>query len=1081
MHRSRTAGLVLAGAWFCFAARAASPSEPERSYTEALRLLKGRNDEAALAALKQIVEQTPSFAGAYPKIVEVYRRSNDAAGARSYFEGLLERRPDLAYPHYALAVFYEEMAQSEEADAHNRRCLELAPDFAPAYAQLVDIAATRSRLGEVIEGLKRSVEKDPSSAVARYALGYAAFRQGDWEGSLRQLTRALELNPQMEAATDTRVLVYRQLNRPTEALEQLRVVLMRSEAKGDREREGRFLGLMGEMLSDVGEYGPAVEHLNRGVEIARELDDRAAEMAYLAQLGIAYRHLGKHEQSLRLYQQALDLARRTGDRLGEGRIVGLIGDAHTQLANYAEATDALLQSAAIAREVKDRPSEADALSSLSSILLSLGDPARALEYLARALSVAREFTNRWLERVFLSKTGAVYESQGDWLRALEAHREAAKIAREIDDRVGEAESLTSLGRVRYLKGDLGEASPDYERALAIAREIGAVAVEGAVLNELGRLHLSRDPGRAEEHHRQALAIGERTEAPTLIWQAHTGLGAVHERREEPAQALAHYALAVETIESVRGKLEIAEEKAGFLQDKIGLYKKCVAILAALEEKEPGKGYRGEAFHYSERARARALLDLMSEAKIDVAQGISPGLLDRQRELSARISRVQTQLIEAYGEGGTEPAATKRRRSLEAELAQADDDYQTLKREIRGQHPAYADLHYPESIGLAATRELLSQDAVLLAFSLAEDVSFLFAVSASDSQMVRLPGSLALERRVTRLRDAISSPGRATFSTYVFEARALYRELIEPVARLLAGKREVIIVPDGILHYLPFEALVAGTAEPMGRRPPRYFVRDYAVSYVPSASVLATLRSRGNRDAKPARALLAFGDPVYGEATPRAAGGVAGVALRTAFEAGKPWKLKRLEHSRDEVRRIAHLYPPADVDFFLGEQASEANVKAPGRLGQYRLIHFATHGLLNERKPQFSGLVLSLPGGTPKEEDGLLQVYEVFNLQLQSDLVVLSACETALGKNVNGEGLVGLTRAFLYAGTDAVVVSLWKVADASTADLMARFYAHLKNGGKTRAEALRAAQLELIDKTSLQHPFYWAPFVLVGKP
>jgi CHAT domain-containing protein len=226
------------------------------------------------------------------------------------------------------------------------------------------------------------------------------------------------------------------------------------------------------------------------------------------------------------------------------------------------------------------------------------------------------------------------------------------------------------------------------------------------------------------------------------------------------------------------------------------------------------------------------------------------------------------------------------------------------------------------------------------------------------------------------------------------------------------------------------------------------------------------------------------------------------AVRSAFGEAKPWKLERLVQSRREVQQIAKLYPNDEVALFLREQAREENVKAEGRLSHYRLIHFAAHGLLNENKPQYSGLVLTLSpeAGNPKSElqtsdlrpqtsdrvnpqsaeDGLLQVYEIFNLKLNADLVVLSACETGLGKQVKGEGLIGLTRAFMYAGTSSVVVSLWKVLDTSTADLMVRFYRHLKDGKLSKAEALRQAQLELIRHGKFAHPYFWAPFVLVGK-
>jgi CHAT domain-containing protein len=329
---------------------------------------------------------------------------------------------------------------------------------------------------------------------------------------------------------------------------------------------------------------------------------------------------------------------------------------------------------------------------------------------------------------------------------------------------------------------------------------------------------------------------------------------------------------------------------------------------------------------------------------------------------------------------------------------------------------------------------------------------------------------------------------------VTNARWLYDELIQPALKLSAGKKEVVVVADGILHYLPFEVLLRPDGEAqsqadMTRLP--YLVTEHAISYVSSASVLLGLQNQRNQQRSLPKGFIAYADAAY-ETTEQRTGERASSAVRGGIDDGSLTRLERLKHSRREVEGIAQLYPRQSADLFLGEQATEENVKAKGRLSDYATIHFAVHGLMNERKPQFSGLVLNLPraaenGKTSSNsdsadavEDGLLQVYEIFNLTLNADLVVLSACETGLGKEDRGEGLVGLTRAFLYAGSPSVVVSLWKVTDASTAELMIRFHQHLREQAVGKAEALRRTQLELIRQPRYSHPYYWAPFVLVGK-
>jgi CHAT domain-containing protein len=432
-------------------------------------------------------------------------------------------------------------------------------------------------------------------------------------------------------------------------------------------------------------------------------------------------------------------------------------------------------------------------------------------------------------------------------------------------------------------------------------------------------------------------------------------------------------------------------------------------------------------------------------------------------------------------------------------------------EIRQKHPRYAALQYPTPLGLKAIQESLDAKTVLLEYSLGKEASYLFAISRNDFVTARLPASPLLTNQVTALREAVATkPDRMALSNYLQNARSLYQDLVQPANRLLSGKQSLIIVPDGILHYLPFEVLLksdSGRTTQLDLHQLPYLIRDVSISYAPSATVLVNLHGVDPTTRSPRKAFLAYGDPHYGKTESDQPAPIRS-ALRSAFGDGKPWELQPLPESRHEVERIAKLYSREQVGVFLGGQASEENVKAADNASQYRFVHFAVHGLLNENKPQYSGLVLSLPRdervrvATEKEaatvaasttgvtsepndasrtEDGLLQVYEIFNLKLNADLVVLSACETGLGKETKGEGLVGLTQAFFYAGTPSLAVSLWKVQDRSTAELMVRFYRHLNNPEYSKAQALRQAQLEMIRKGDFSHPYYWAGFVLIGQP
>jgi CHAT domain-containing protein/tetratricopeptide (TPR) repeat protein len=1047
---------------------------------------------AAIEELKRTIEQHPSFSRAYSRLQSLYHQLKEPEAGRKYIQTLLEGEPQNPYRHFGVGLLLKQEKQTEQAEAHFLRCVELSPGFLPAYKELVEIAREKGQLEALARTFAaRSETNVGARAAAEFGLGYIYRFLGEANRAVQHLNKAIDLDPDLLEPHYVLFLIYQESD-SAKALAVCKTILKKATDSDDLEWKERTCGFMGSIYSDLGEASSAQEHFENSIVISREIGDRTAEQAYLAHVGVVYSNLGKHSQALAAYEQALKIARELGDRLSEGRDIGLIGDVHTELGNYAKAIDSYLQAVKIAQSINDRPSEAHQLASLGSLYATLGDDSRALETVRMAFAIAREIKDPWMETRFLQILGNIHEESGRESQALEVYGQALTIARNLGDRLGEATKLADLGRNQSRLGESQKALDNYDQSLKIARDIGAIAVEGAVLNGLGELHYRiGNYVLAERDHRKALSIGEQTRMPRVIWHASAQLAAALEKQDRSAEALGHYRRAVDTIEKVRGRLEIAEEKAGFFEDKIEVYKSLIGLLIASADKELEKEYTAEAFHFVERARARAFLDLMAESRVGAERGVDPALLNRQQLIQARISQIQSRLIKRSSEKFSTRDSIK---PLQVALERADDDYQDLRREIRRRHPRYGDLRYPEPAMLEEVQRALGENALLLEYSLGQQASHMFAVTNKECLVARLSPAQTIADRVKKLREAIARPDRKAVSSYVTQARWLYDELIRPASKLAVGKQEVVVVADGILHYLPFEVLLgpAGTAQPqadMSKLP--YLVTKHAISYVSSASVLLGLLDQ--RDQKPAlpKRFLAYADAAQQNEEQPAAGGASSI-LRGGIDDGSLLRLGRLKHSRREVEGIAQLYPRQAADLFLGEQASEENVKAKGRLGDYATIHFAVHGLLNEKKPQFSGLVLKLPR-TSKEgnladsldsgavvEDGLLQVYEIFNLTLNADLVVLSACETGLGKDDKGEGLVGLTRAFLYAGSASVVVSLWKVTDVSTAELMIRFHQHLRDQKIGKAEALRRTQLDLISHARFSHPYHWAPFVLVGK-
>jgi CHAT domain-containing protein/Tfp pilus assembly protein PilF len=766
-------------------------------------------------------------------------------------------------------------------------------------------------------------------------------------------------------------------------------------------------------------------------------------------------------------------------------------DALFQLGEYQQALECYDQVLRLKRAAGDRAGEAATLTAIGVVYTNFGERQRALEYYQQALPIARASGDRRVEATTLIRIGWIYWVWGQSRRALENYNQALALQQAAGDRAGEA---LALGHIGVLYGSLGENQQSleyYQRALALRRSVGDRALEAAALNNVGTAYESLgQPQQALEYYAQAQRLWGPRRDPRFEMGALFGMARAERDLGHFSEARRRIEAALDMIESLGTKVTSPDLRTSYRATMQRYYQFHIDLLMQMHQRDPSAGHDAAALQASERARARRLVELLAETKVDVQQGIAPELKYRERAAEARLSTIQRQLITAHSQ--TKPDLRKLA-ALEEELKQVDIERERLEMDIRQKHPRYADLQYPTPLGLKKIQGLLDEQTALLEYALGGDSSFLFVITTNDFLVARLPSAESVSDRVIALRETIATtPRRTARREYLAHARRLFQELIQPAGRLLAGKRGLIIVPDGVLHYLPFEVLLRSgdVSALLPTEPSRwpYLVRDYSISYVPSAGVLASLRDPGQEGSGRRKTFLACADPVYGTNPPQETSPLR-AALPSAFGESKSWKLERLQQSRREVTQIAKLYAKDEVALLVGAQANEENVKAEGRLSHYRFIHFAAHGLLNETKPQYSGLILSLPHSqeNPKSEirnpksveDGLLQVYEIFNLKLNADLVVLSACETGLGKQVKGEGLVGLTRAFLYAGTPSVVVSLWKVLDTSTAGLMVRFYSHLKNGKRSKADALRQAKLEMIHQGQFAHPFYWAPFILVG--
>jgi CHAT domain-containing protein/predicted negative regulator of RcsB-dependent stress response len=644
---------------------------------------------------------------------------------------------------------------------------------------------------------------------------------------------------------------------------------------------------------------------------------------------------------------------------------------------------------------------------------------------------------------------------------------------------------------------------------------------------------------ASKFYNDAIKGAQEDKRLDLIWPAQRGLGrslwlqATQEKDAKKAltlreSALTNYRDSLSTIETLReGSLRADESRTTFLASIKDVFDEAASAYAAMAlVANTGAGtplsgkaleYAGEAFRINEQSRARSLLDLLSETDAAITEGVPAELLKRKQE---NLDRQQDIADILTGINVSTEELKKKPSELDAELEKLQTEYEEIENQIRTASPRYATLTANKPLTLAEVQQnVLDDQTVLVEYALQTEDSYLFVASKSAVNLFKLPAranvdKLAmdlraqlipskLQRRIVGIDVAeanrglgIASAAPEDVAPFVAASNALYKVVLEPAAGMI-GEKRLMVVADGALNYIPFEVLLK-TADSGDFSSLAYLVKSNEVVYAPSASVVGTIKQQ--RTKATGRAMLIIADPVFNSNDARAQkrtpapatdAEVRGLGIQSAVAdvsgttpASNPQMeglpLARLNGTRTEADQISKLAKTSgsQADVWLDLDANEDNLTARD-VSKYRIIHVATHGLLNAERPQFTGVVLSLVGN--KSHDGFVRTDEVFNLRLGSPLVMLSACETGLGKEKRGEGVMGLTRAFMYAGAPTVGVSLWSVADKSTADLMTDFYRRLLTTGEgtTSSSALRGAQLAMISGKKYSAPFYWAPFVLVG--
>jgi CHAT domain-containing protein len=843
------------------------------------------------------------------------------------------------------------------------------------------------------------------------------------------LVRALK-NERLEAILLNGISkVCEDLNQPQEALNYSQQSLEIFRITGKRGTEIFTLTEIGDADLSLEDKMKAVGYLNQAVLLSRGATDRALEASLYMGIGYIYSSIDEHQSAITYFRRTLPLWRELKDKNGEAYSLSFIGTRYFALGESVLASEHVEQSVSLFREVGDLRGEAYSTSYLGVFAGRAGDSQKALEYQLKALKIFRDAGDRHGEASTLGYLAEIYWARAERPQALESYQKALSIWRTVGSREGEALSLSNLGFIHEATGDSEKASSYHGQALPVFRLLGNKSGEAAALYGLARAAYTR--------------------------------GSLDDARAKIESA-------INLIESLRTKIASSELRASYLATYRDLYEFYIELLMHLDRQRPLQGFAGLALHASERARARSLLDLLSEAKAEVREGIKPDLRERELKLQKQLN--------AKDRERNRPGTVKRAESLDSEIRSLTAAYQELQAEIKVTNPLYSALTHPKPASLVEIQRMLDPETVLLEYSLGTTSSYLWLVSQNSVKAVRLPKKSEIEAKARTLYEALRKPGAAAESQKA--SAELGTMLIKPALGDIANKR-LAIVPDGVLSYIPFAAMtVSGPDSPL--------IAEHEVVYLPSASALAALRMDSGRHAPAGKTVAVFADPVFdaidtrvGRIERHATASNSSLAMATR-EAGIGNSLPRLPATRSEASTILALVSESErmraVDF----DANIESVKNP-EIGKYRILHFATHGLVNSVHPELSGIVLSLVDEQGNPRDGFLRLNEIYNLKLDSELVVLSACQTALGKEIKGEGLVGLTRGFMYAGSPRVVASLWPVDDQATAELMRLFYQGMLGEKKLRpAAALREAQIAMSKTKRFASPYFWAAFTIQGE-
>ncbi|WP_040629849.1 CHAT domain-containing tetratricopeptide repeat protein [Fortiea contorta] len=1027
-------------------------------------------------------QENRGLASTFNSIATIHMRLGDTKKALNYRNEALKlyREPlkDLAgeaYTLWRIAAIYSLSSEPKTALDYYEQALKIQRqrnDFKAEVEIICDIAALQDKLGNAknaVESLKEALKlqqqagfnlSDQANTIADIGEIYAG--QADYRTAIDYYQQAGKL---FQQAGNTRMLsrtfvmianVHRNFSGNYEkALEFVDKAL--ELQIDDKDNYAFTLGQKADIYLSQANYQKALDEYNKALELQRSIPNSREEARILRDIAYVYRNLGDYKLSLETYNKALDIYKLTPNKTAEIRTLNSIASLYEWQDKYNEALQYYQKVLSLLNK-DDYQSEIQVIWGMTETYTSLKDYPKALELANRALKLSKE--NSYYEEFSVYALATVYRAKGDYQKSLDISHDLLAHYRKARLRIREAQMLGDMS-VTY------ELQKNYQQAINI-------------LNEELKIRRELKESKAEANALYGIAVNQR-------------------KLENLEAALPNIKAAINIVENIRGNVQSDELRTSYFATVQNYYKFYIDLLMQLHKKDPSKAYNAQALHISERSRARVLVELLKAGNVNLRRDVEPQLLAEESRLQIKLKVKETLLSNLLSQKGS---STQLINKTNQEITNILQESQNLTAKIRAKNPERAELTNPQDIlQLPGIQQQLDKDTILLQYSLGKERSYLWVVTPNSLESYELPGQEEIVKVAKQFNNfvkepLIENPKPADIAEAIANTEKAADELSQIILKPVAGKlgnKRLVIVADGILHQVSFAALNEPIKSPTNNEY-QPLVVNHEIVNLPSISSLATHRKKlKTRNIAP-KTLAVLANPVFSAEDTRLKNeqpsstetNLDRSALETSLRNIKQSDLIPLPGTKAEGEAILGLVNSPQEKLSAFDFDANYNFATSKQLRQYRYVLFATHGIFNSVNPALSGIVLSLVDKQGKPQTrSFLRLNDIFNLDLPAELIVLSACQSGLGENVQGEGLVGLTRGFMYAGAARVAVSLWNVNDQSTKELMIAFYQQMLSQNTSPAAALNVAQRQMWLRKDSQypawrHPRYWAAFTLQGE-